>query len=64
MTKLEEMRKKRGISRGQLADVSGVSPRTIEAYEHELRDINRAAVEDVYKLARALYCKIEDITNL
>ena len=64
MTKLEEMRKKRGISRPQLADASGVSFRTIEAYEHELRDINRAAIEDVYKLAKALYCKMEDITNL
>jgi len=64
MTKLEEMRTKRGISRAQLAEASGVSARTIEAYEHELKDINRAAVENVYRIAKALYCKIEDITNL
>lgn len=61
--KLREMRDKRGISRAQLSDASGVSTRTIEAYEQGLRDIGEASVNTVHKLAKALYCKIEDIVD-
>ena len=62
--KLREMREKRGISRGQLSDASGISVRTIEGYEQGLRNIEDASVVTVHRLAKALYCKIEDIVDL
>lgn len=64
MTKLESIRRERGLTRAQLADASGVGLRVIEAYEQGLRDINEAAYIKVCKLAKALNCKPENITNI
>ena len=52
-----------GISQQKLADLSGVSKRTIEKYEQGENDINNARVNIVYRLATALSCSIEDILN-
>ena len=64
MTRLKEMRQRRGITQAQLSDASGVNIRAVQDYEQGSNDINKAAAITVLKLARALYCKMEDIMEL
>lgn len=60
-TKLKRVRMAYGCSQKQLAELSGVSLRSIQMYEQRNKDINRAQVESVYRLAKALGCQIEDL---
>ncbi len=60
-SRLEEERRKAGFTRKQLSDLSGISLRTIEAYEQRKNDIGMAAVSSVRQLARALKVPIENI---
>ena len=41
--------------------MSGVGIRSIQLYEQRKKDINKAEVGSVLRLARALGCEIEDI---
>lgn len=61
MNKLQMRRKEKGLSQSQLADASGVNVRMIQYYEQGAKDIMKAQVETVYKLAHTLGCLIEDI---
>lgn len=61
MTRLQYVRRAIDISQSELAKRSGVSIRTIQALEIGARDIDKASVVTVLKLAQALGCKIEDI---
>lgn len=54
MTKLKELRQAKGLSRSELARLSGMSLRTLEAYEQGLRDIGKASYESVILIAEAL----------
>lgn len=58
---LKDVREKKKMSRTELGKKVNVSNRTIEGYEHGLRDINKASVTTITKLALNLDCKIEDI---
>lgn len=58
---LAQKRRKKGLSQSQLADITGISLRTIQAYESETRNINKAAAENVYLLAQALDTSMEEI---
>lgn len=58
---LVQKRRKKGLSQSQLADITGISLRTLQAYESETRDINKAAAENVYLLAQALDTSMEEI---
>ena len=60
-TKLQEMRKNRGLSQERLALVSGVELRTIRAYEDRTRRIDGATIEKLCRLAIALDCKVQDL---
>ena len=60
-TRLQTMRKKRGMSQSQLAQVSGVNIRTLQQYEVGAKDINKASVLSVLALASALSCSPKDI---
>jgi DNA-binding XRE family transcriptional regulator len=60
-TKLGFYRKQNDLSQSELAEKSGVSLRSIQMYEQGNKDINKASVESVLKLARALNCKVEDL---
>ena len=60
-SKLSEVRKARGFTQQQLSDASGVSLRMIQLYEQRQNDINKAQVNIVLNLAKALGCEIEDI---
>ena len=60
-SKLSEIRKARGFTQQQLSDASGVSLRMIQLYEQRQNDINKAQVNIVLNLAKALGCELEDI---
>lgn len=61
VTKLQTMRKNGGLSQKQLADKSGVALRSIQQYEQRAKDINKAAVDSLLSLAKALGCRVEDL---
>ena len=61
MSNLKKIREAVGLSQNKLATLSGVSNRMIQHYEQGVKDINKAQVETVYKLAKALKVNIEDL---
>lgn len=61
MTSLKEMREAKRMSQSQLASLSGINYRTLQQYEQGNRDIHKASVDTVLKLADVLGVKIEDI---
>ena len=61
MSKLQELRKKKGLSQSQLAAAANMSKRTLQHYEQGLRDINKAQLQTAVALANALDCKAEDL---
>ncbi len=49
------------MSQSELAGKSGTSLRTLQAYEQGVKDIRKAQVETVIKLAKGVGCEIDDI---
>ena len=64
MTKLKKIRTAAGFSQSQLAELSGMSLRSLHHYEQGTRDINKAQGQTLLTLARALNVTIEDILEL
>lgn len=60
---LKYTRERRQLSQSELANLSGVSVRMIQAYEQGAKDINKAQVITVLKLAEALRCNVYEIIN-
>ncbi len=60
-TKLQEQRKKYGISQTELAQKSGVSLRSIQMYEQRQKKIDHAQAITLSNLAKTLGCKITDL---
>ena len=60
-TRLKRIRAAYGCSQSRLAEMSGVGIRSIQLYEQRKKDINKAEVRSVLRLARALGCEIEDL---
>lgn len=60
-TRLHEIRKARSFTQQQLSQVSGVKLRMIQLYEQRQNNINRAQVNVVISLARALGCEVDDL---
>ena len=60
-SKLKNIRENRRLSQNDLSLYSMVSLRTIRAYEQKQKDINKAEVMTVLKLAHTLNCSIDDI---
>ena len=60
-TNLKRIRSAYGCSQSELAKRSGVSLRSIQMYEHKHKDINKASVDSVYRIAKVLGCRIEDL---
>ena len=63
MNKLKEIRLANKLSQSQLAKKSEVSIRAIQKYEQQEVGINVAAAITVYKLAKALNVKMEDLID-
>ena len=60
-TNLKRKREVCGYTQKELAGRSGVTIRSIQMYEQRNKDINKASVETVYRLAKALGCQIEEL---
>ena len=60
-SKLSKIRKARGFTQQELSENSGVSLRMVQLYEQRQNDINKAQVNVVLNLAKALGCEVEDI---
>ena len=58
MTKLEEMRRKAGLTQAQLAERSGVATSTISRFE--VVGVKEAKVVTLLKLATAIGCRVGD----
>lgn len=64
MSNLKKKRKELGMSQALLASKSGVNIRTIQSYEQGAKDINKASVEAIYMLSKALNCRMEEIIDI
>lgn len=60
-TKLKVMRVKRNLSQNDLASKAGVNRRTLQCYEAQTSNVDRANLETLCDLSLALNCGIEDI---
>ena len=60
-TNLKRIRTTKGYSQKKLAEQSGVSLRSIQMYEQRRKDINKAQSNSLFRLAKALYCTMEDL---
>lgn len=63
MSKLQTLRKQAGLTQQELSNRSGVSLRTLQKYEIEDLDIDKATVVVVYRLALVLGCSVEDLIS-
>lgn len=61
MSKLQEIRKSKGLSQSKLSEISEVNVRMIQFYEQGVKDINKASAYTVYKMANALDVYVEDL---
>ena len=62
--KLKKIRVQQGLSQSLLSKKANVSLRSLQAYEQDDRDLNKAQAETVYKLAKALNCKMEELIDI
>ena len=60
-TNLKRIRTAYGCTQVELAQRSGVSLRSIQMYEQRNKDINKASVETMYRIAKVLGCSVEDL---
>ncbi len=62
-TNLKRFRIMNGLSQKELSIKSNVSLRSIQMYEQRNKDINKASLETIYMLSKALNCNIEDLVE-
>jgi len=60
-TALQSQRKKAGLTQVQLAEKANVNLRTLQQYEVNAKNINKASFQTVMALCHALGCQAEDI---
>ncbi len=60
-TNLKRFRTSYGCTQNELAEMSGVSLRSIQMYEQRQKDINRASAESIHSIAKVLGCTVEDL---
>ena len=64
MSNLKRIRESKDLTQAKLAENAGVSRRMVEYYEQGYHDINKAEALTVYKLAKALGCRMVDLVEL
>ena len=60
-TNLKRIRMIFGCTQAELAKKADVTLRSVQMYEQRNKNINKASVDTVYRLAKALGCTIEDL---
>ncbi len=63
-TNLKRIRKLSGYSQRELSELSGVPLRQIQLFEQRQRNINNTRAENVFRLAKILNCKCEDLIEI
>ena len=63
-TNLKRIRMLSGYSQRELSELSGVSLRQIQLFEQRQRNINHTKAENVFRLAKILNCKCEDLIEI
>lgn len=58
---LQNTRKLKEMTQGQLAEKSGVNVRMLQYYEQGKKNINGAKLDTLIDLALALECKVSDL---
>lgn len=61
LSKLQRIRKKRGLTQKQLAEQCNISVKSIQAYEQGVRKLEKANKNTILKICEVLNCKISDI---
>ena len=61
---LKRLRVYAGLSQSELANMTGISVRTIQAYEQMQKNINNASIDYVCRISKALNCDIEMLMEL
>ena len=64
MKNLKRYRTASGMSQSQLSEATGVSLRKIQGYEQGNLDINKGEAIGLYKLSKALGCRMEQLLEL
>jgi len=49
------------MTQSELAALSGVGIRSIQLYEQRVKDIKKASIEAVYRLAKVLHTSMESL---
>lgn len=62
-TNLKRIRTTYGCTQAELAELAGVSLRSIQMYEQRNKDINKASAETLLRIAKVLGCSIEDLVE-
>jgi DNA-binding transcriptional regulator YiaG len=63
-TRIRRQRKMSGLSQARLAEYADVPLRQIQLFEQRQRDINKTSAINLYKLSKALHCRMEDLIEL
>ena len=63
-TNLQRIRKACGLSQTELSKISGVNLRTLQQYETRAKDINKASINTIRSLAKALGCDSNDLIEI
>lgn len=63
-TRLKFYRIKKGLTQIELAELSGVSLRNIRAIEKDANKVQKLQALNLYKIAKALDCKMEDLLEI
>lgn len=60
---LKELRNRTNLTQKELAEKASVSLRMVQKYEQGEKDLNKAQGITLYKLSKALGCRMEDLIN-
>ncbi len=63
MSKLQAIRKAKGLTQKELAERINVTKQAIQSYEQGWRNINKAEFSILLKLCNTLECKLTDILD-
>ena len=63
MNNLKLYRKRAGISQNKLSTRLGISVRTLQDYEQERKQLEKAAAITVLNISKELGCTIEELIN-
>lgn len=62
--RLKELREAKGWTQKQLADASGVNLRMVQYYEQGVKDLSKAKITTVVRLAQVLGCELTDLVRV